>query len=189
MRANRNSSSRGPDPHAASGPHSTSMRAILVLPSGEVPYPDCAEQPRKRPIRSRFHGGDHGPGIPHTVRAACSGPSGPTIRRSGASGAFPSAAREAEVTSQPGPVSGRAVPESANPDVVLVGGGIMSATLAALLGVVAPHWSVAVFESAADGAGESSGRWNNAGTGPSALSNLTHTPAGPDGRVDPAKAV
>jgi len=81
------------------------------------------------------------------------------------------------------------VPDSANPDVVLVGGGIMSATLAALLGIVAPQWSVAVFESAADVAGESSGPWNNAGTGHSALCELNYTPAGPDGRVDPAKAL
>jgi malate dehydrogenase (quinone) len=82
-----------------------------------------------------------------------------------------------------------ALPDSANPDVVLVGGGIMSATLAALLGVVAPQWSVTVFESAAEPAGESSGPWNNAGTGHAALCELNYTPAGPDGRVDPAKAV
>src|SRR3954468_17743814 len=110
-------------------------------------------------------------------------------RCSGAFGAIPCAAREVEVTSQPGPVSGSAVPDSANPDVVLVGGGIMSATLAALLGVVAPHWSVPVFESAADVAGESSQAWNNAGTGHAALCELNYTPAGPDGRVDPSKAV
>jgi malate dehydrogenase (quinone) len=103
---------------------------------------------------------------------------------SGASGAIPCAAREADVTSQPG-----VVPDSANPDVVLVGGGIMSATLAALIGVVAPQWSVTVFESAADVAGESSQAWNNAGTGHSALCELNYTPAGPDGRVDSAKAV
>jgi malate dehydrogenase (quinone) len=88
------------------------------------------------------------------------------------------------VTSDPS-----AVPDSANPDVVLVGGGIMSATLAALFGVVAPHWNVTVFESAADVAGESSDAWNNAGTGHAALCELNYTPAGPDGRVDPAKAV
>jgi malate dehydrogenase (quinone) len=82
-----------------------------------------------------------------------------------------------------------AVPDSANPDVVLVGGGIMSATLAALLGVVAPQWSVTVFESAEEPAGESSGPWNNAGTGHAALCELNYTPAGPDGRVDPAKAM
>jgi malate dehydrogenase (quinone) len=65
----------------------------------------------------------------------------------------------------------------------------MSASLAALLGVVAPQWSVTVFESAADVAGESSDAWNNAGTGHSALCELNYTPAGPDGRVDPSKAV
>ena len=81
------------------------------------------------------------------------------------------------------------VPDSANPDVVLIGGGIMSATLASLLGVVAPDWSVTVFESAAEVAGESSGPWNNAGTGHSALCELNYTPAGSDGRVDPAKAL
>jgi malate dehydrogenase (quinone) len=78
---------------------------------------------------------------------------------------------------------------SSTPDVVLVGGGIMSATLAALLGVVAPDWSVTVLESAAEVAGESSNAWNNAGTGHSALCELNYTPAGPDGRVDPTKAV
>jgi malate dehydrogenase (quinone) len=69
-----------------------------------------------------------------------------------------------------------------------VGGGIMSATLAALIGVVAPQWSVTVFESAADVAGESSQAWNNAGTGHAALCELNYTPAGADGRVDPSKA-
>src|SRR3954449_7722970 len=104
--------------------------------------------------------------------------------RSGAYGASPRVAGEVEMTSQRG-----AVNDSANPDVVLIGGGIMSATLAALLGVVAPQWSVAVFESAPDVAGESSDAWNNAGTGHSALCELNYTPAGPDGRVDPRKAL
>jgi malate dehydrogenase (quinone) len=81
------------------------------------------------------------------------------------------------------------VPDSANPDIVLVGGGIMSATLAALFGVVAPHWNITVFESAADVAGESSDAWNNAGTGHAALCELNYSPAGADGRVDPTKAV
>jgi malate dehydrogenase (quinone) len=97
--------------------------------------------------------------------------------------AHPESARERAVTSHPG-----ALPDSANPDVVLIGGGIMSATLAALLGVVAPQWHVTVFESAADVAGESSDAWNNAGTGHAALCELNYTPAGPDGRVDPSKA-
>jgi malate dehydrogenase (quinone) len=76
-----------------------------------------------------------------------------------------------------------------NPDVVLVGGGIMSATLASLLGIVAPDWTVEVFESGKAVAEESSGPWNNAGTGHSALCELNYTPARPDGSVDPAKAV
>lgn len=76
-----------------------------------------------------------------------------------------------------------------NPDVVLVGGGIMSATLASLLGIVAPDWTVEVFESGAAVAEESSGPWNNAGTGHSALCELNYTPARPDGSVDPSKAV
>ncbi len=88
------------------------------------------------------------------------------------------------MTSDPGTIA-----DSANPDVVLVGGGIMSATLAALFGVVAPDWSVTVFEAGPELAGESSGPWNNAGTGHAALCELNYTPAGPDGRVDAAKAV
>ena len=65
----------------------------------------------------------------------------------------------------------------------------MSATLASLLGIVAPDWTVEVFESGTAVAGESSGPWNNAGTGHSALCELNYTPARPDGSVDPAKAV
>ena len=76
-----------------------------------------------------------------------------------------------------------------DPDVVLVGGGVMSATLASLIGVVAPDWSVTVFESGPAVAGESSGAWNNAGTGHAALCELNYTPAGPDGTVDVTKAV
>jgi malate dehydrogenase (quinone) len=93
------------------------------------------------------------------------------------------------VTSEPGVAADRPVPDSTNPDVVLVGGGIMSATLASLLAVVAPSWTVTVFESGPAVAGESSDAWNNAGTGHSALCELNYTPAGPDGRVDPTKAV
>ena len=81
------------------------------------------------------------------------------------------------MTSENGGVAAGGVPDSANPDVVLVGGGIMSATLAALINVVAPQWSVTVFESGDEVAGESSGPWNNAGTGHAALCELNYTPA------------
>jgi L-2-hydroxyglutarate oxidase LhgO len=77
---------------------------------------------------------------------------------------------------------------STDPDVVLVG-GIMSATLVSLLGVVAPDWSVTVFESGPEVAGESSDAWNNAGTGHAALCELNYTPAGPDGAVDVSEAL
>src|SRR4051794_15802951 len=116
-----------------------------------------------------------------------SGPSAADDREGGSAATVVVRSGEAVVSTEPAvaPV----VPDSANPDVVLVGGGIMSVTLAALLGVVAPQWSVTVFESAAEPAGESSGPWNNAGTGHAALCELNYTPAGPDGSVDPAKAV
>ena len=57
--------------------------------------------------------------------------------------------RPTAMTTPPLPVAPpTVVPDSSRPDVVLVGGGIMSATLAALLNVVAPHWSITVFEAA-----------------------------------------
>src|SRR3954470_988843 len=90
--------------------------------------------------------------------------------------------------SREGPVSIDLAPAT-DPDVVLVGGGVMSATLVSLLGIVAPDWSVTVFESGPAVAGESSGPWNNAGTGHAALCELNYTPAGGDGSVDATKAV
>src|SRR5215211_1979867 len=65
----------------------------------------------------------------------------------------------------------------------------MSATLGALLRLLEPDWSITLVERLDAAAAESSGPWNNAGTGHSALCELNYTPAGPDGRVDPAKAV
>ncbi|MGL4305059.1 MAG: malate dehydrogenase (quinone) [Mycobacteriaceae bacterium] len=74
-------------------------------------------------------------------------------------------------------------------DVVLVGAGIMSATLGALLRQVQPDWSMSVFERLDAVAAESSDPWNNAGTGHSALCELNYTPQNPDGSVAIAKAV
>jgi malate dehydrogenase (quinone) len=65
----------------------------------------------------------------------------------------------------------------------------MSATLAALLGLLQPDWTVTVFEAASAVGEESSNAWNNAGTGHSALCELNYTPQRPDGTVDPARAV
>ena len=74
-------------------------------------------------------------------------------------------------------------------DVVLVGGGIMSATLGAIIHRLEPDWEIRVYERLGSVAQESSNPWNNAGTGHSALCELNYTPELPDGRVEIAKAV
>jgi len=74
-------------------------------------------------------------------------------------------------------------------DAVLIGGGIMSATLGTLLKELQPDWKIVVCERLGDVALESSNAWNNAGTGHAALCELNYMPEGKDGSVDPAKAV
>jgi malate dehydrogenase (quinone) len=74
-------------------------------------------------------------------------------------------------------------------DVALIGGGIMSATLGALINVLEPSWTVRVYERLDAVAQESSNPWNNAGTGHAALCELNYTPEKPDGSIDIAKAV
>lgn len=73
-------------------------------------------------------------------------------------------------------------------DVVLIGGGIMSATLGTLLHELQPEWKIVAFERLSDVAQESSNPWNNAGTGHAALCELNYMPQG-NGPLDPAKAV
>lgn len=72
---------------------------------------------------------------------------------------------------------------------MLVGAGIMSATLGALLRLVEPDWSITLVERLDGAAAESSDPWNNAGTGHSALCELNYTPQLPDGSIDISKAV
>ncbi|MFS0732144.1 malate:quinone oxidoreductase [Microbacterium sp. 1P10UB] len=74
-------------------------------------------------------------------------------------------------------------------DVVLIGGGIMSATLGTFLSELQPDWKITVYERLSDVALESSNAWNNAGTGHAALCELNYTPEAPDGTIDPAKAI
>jgi malate dehydrogenase (quinone) len=74
-------------------------------------------------------------------------------------------------------------------DVVLVGTGIMSATLGALLRRLEPDWSITAIERLDGAAAESSGPWNNAGTGHAGLCELFYTPQLPDGSIDITKAV
>ncbi|MBO1266994.1 malate:quinone oxidoreductase [Arthrobacter cavernae] len=74
-------------------------------------------------------------------------------------------------------------------DVVLIGGGIMSATLGAFIKQLEPTWTISLFERLDEAGLESSGPWNNAGTGHAALCELNYTPAAKDGTVDPGKAL
>ena len=74
-------------------------------------------------------------------------------------------------------------------DVVLIGGGIMSATLGVFLKELQPDLKIEVFERLDKIAGESSDAWNNAGTGHSALCELNYTPELEDGTIDISKAL
>ncbi|MDF1997671.1 malate:quinone oxidoreductase [Peribacillus frigoritolerans] len=74
-------------------------------------------------------------------------------------------------------------------DVILIGGGVMSATLGSLLKELAPEWEIKVFEKLANAGEESSNEWNNAGTGHSALCELNYTSEKADGSIDISKAI
>ncbi|MES2774496.1 MAG: malate:quinone oxidoreductase [Bacteroidota bacterium] len=75
------------------------------------------------------------------------------------------------------------------PDVVLIGAGIMSATLGIMLKQLQPGITIEILERLEVIAGESSDAWNNAGTGHSALCELNYTPQKEDGSVECSKAV
>lgn len=80
--------------------------------------------------------------------------------------------------------------ESLNePDVVLIGAGIMSATLGVLLKQLQPDVTIEIFEALDVAAAESSDAWNNAGTGHSAFCELNYTPELPDGSIETIKAI
>jgi malate dehydrogenase (quinone) len=88
------------------------------------------------------------------------------------------------------PMDVTAAPVERTVDVLLVGGGIMSATLAVLLRQLEPSWTIELVERLDKVADESSNGWNNAGTGHSALCELNYTPVNAaDGRVEIAKAI
>ena len=76
-----------------------------------------------------------------------------------------------------------------NPDVILIGSGIMSSNLGALLKKVNPEFKIQLYE-VTEGFGlESSDGWNNAGTGHAGMCELSYTPdRGPDGKVEVHKA-
>jgi malate dehydrogenase (quinone) len=74
-------------------------------------------------------------------------------------------------------------------DVVLVGAGIMSATLAVFLKELDPSLKIEIYEVLGSAAQESSNAWNNAGTGHAALCELNYTPQESDGSIDISKAL
>lgn len=76
-----------------------------------------------------------------------------------------------------------------NPDVVLIGAGIMSATLGMMLKQLQPEWTIEIFERLDSAAAESSDAWNNAGTGHSAFCELNYTPQKADGTIETKKAI
>jgi len=71
---------------------------------------------------------------------------------------------------------------------VLIGAGIMSATLGVLLKTLMPECRISIFERLNKVGAESSDAWNNAGTGHSAFCELNYTPMR-DGKVDISKAL
>jgi malate dehydrogenase (quinone) len=81
-------------------------------------------------------------------------------------------------------------PTAAPPvDVVLVGAGVMSATLGTMLKELQPNLSIQMFERADAVSAESSDAMNNAGTGHSGFAELNYTPETADGGIDTHKAV
>ncbi|VVO55801.1 Malate:quinone oxidoreductase [Pseudomonas fluorescens] len=79
--------------------------------------------------------------------------------------------------------------EAKKVDVLLIGGGIMSATLGVWLNELEPGTSMEMIERLDGVALESSNGWNNAGTGHSALAELNYTPEDENGKVSIPKAV
>nr|WP_024968067.1 malate dehydrogenase (quinone) [Pantoea sp. IMH] len=74
-------------------------------------------------------------------------------------------------------------------DVLLIGGGIMSASLGSFIEELQPDWKQIMVEKLDGVALESSNGWNNAGTGHSANMELNYTPEREDGSIDVTKAL
>lgn len=77
-----------------------------------------------------------------------------------------------------------------NPDIVLIGSGVMSANLGALLKCLDPTLKIQLYEATSDLSEESSNGWNNAGTGHAGICELSYTPKREaDGSVDPSNVI
>src|SRR5580698_1409009 len=78
---------------------------------------------------------------------------------------------------------------ASNPDILLIGAGIMSATVGTLLKELDPDATIELVERLEDCGQESSQAWNNAGTGHAANCEMNYTPERPDGSIDISKAL
>lgn len=94
----------------------------------------------------------------------------------------------AAVTALPG-CADSAVSAQRTVDVVLIGGGVMSATMGVLLHRLEPGWTMEMFERLEAVARESSDAWHNAGTGHSALCELNYTPEDEQGNIEVGRAI
>jgi malate dehydrogenase (quinone) len=75
-------------------------------------------------------------------------------------------------------------------DVILIGSGVMSANLGALLKQLDPGLKIQLFEVTKDLSHESSNGWNNAGTGHAGICEVAYTlERGDDGEVKVGKAI
>lgn len=81
------------------------------------------------------------------------------------------------------------MPTNPPKNIVLIGAGIMSATLGVLLQQLIPEAKITLFERLSKPAEESSDAWNNAGTGHSAFCELNYTPEKEDGSIEIKKAI
>ena len=74
-------------------------------------------------------------------------------------------------------------------DLLLVGSGVMSATLATLLSELDSTLSIMMVERLPNVAGESTDAWNNAGTGHAGYCELNYTPTNAEGLVEINRAL
>jgi len=89
------------------------------------------------------------------------------------------------------PIASKKIQNTSNEpvvDAVLVGGGIMSATLGTYLSELEPNWQIRMYERLDNVAQESSNGFNNAGTGHSGFMEMNYT-SEKDGKMDISKAV
>ena len=86
-------------------------------------------------------------------------------------------------------MSTKAVDSNNEIDILLVGAGVMSATLAAMLKELDSNLRIALVERLPNIAGESSDGWNNAGTGHAGYCELNYTPQDAKGSINIQRAL